>query len=191
MKKHCIVVCLAMASLPLAIGAGVKVKVEHDASFPFRTVRSWSWHPDGSGTFKMALTQDDDVAPVKARFAPILEQAIADELAKRGLQQATSDPPDVYVTYYALISAGTQSQSMGQFVPATPEWGLPPFAPATTAFRVIEQGSLVIDLMSPGEKATVWRAVAHAELHRERPDAERNRRLREAVRDMLRKYPPG
>jgi hypothetical protein len=181
---------VALAVWPLALYAGVKVKVAHEPEFAFAAARTWSWHPDGPGVFRMVVTANDDVAPVKARFAPILEQAIPEELGKRGLHPATAAPPDLYVTYYALITAGTQTQTMGQFLPSFAQWGIPMFPPATQSLRVIEQGSLVIDLISPGEKATVWRGAAQAELHQDKPDEERNRRLREAVRELLRKYPP-
>ena len=49
---------------------------------------------------------------------------------------------------------------MGQFVPATVSWGLPLFPQATQSLKILNHGSLVIDLSAKG--AVVWRGVAQA-----------------------------
>jgi hypothetical protein len=79
---------------------------------------------------------------------------------------------------------------MGQFLPSTAEWGLPPLTAPTTSFRVIQQGSLVLDIIDPGAKNVVWRSVAQGEIRADRSPQERNERLREAIGDMFKKFPP-
>jgi hypothetical protein len=44
--------------------------------------------------------------------------------------------------------------------------------------------------MTPDGKKPIWRAIARAELNRERPDAERDKNLRGAVFDLLKEFPP-
>jgi hypothetical protein len=173
--------------LVVAVNAKVKVKTEQDKTFDFRGVRTWAWHPSGSGDLKMALTPDDNPAAIRERFVPLIDDAIAKELARRGLGQAPS--PQVYVNYYVLISTNMSAQTMGQFVPTVPEWGLPPFSGATQSLRVFEQGSLLIDVTSVATRNIVWRGVAQAEIHRERTPAERDARLRDAIVDLLKKLP--
>jgi hypothetical protein len=68
-------------------------------------------------------------------------------------------------------------------------WGLPPFDAVATSLKIYEQGSLVLDVMTPTSKP-MWRGVARAEVHRDRPDAERSKRIREAVFDLVEKFPP-
>ena len=77
---------------------------------------------------------------------------------------------------------------MGQFLPATTAWGLPPFAPATQSLKIMNQGSLVLDLSAKG--AVVWRGVAQAGVEFDANDKKREALLREAVRDLLKRYPP-
>ncbi len=97
--------------------------------------------------------------------------------------------PALNVTYYALVSTGASAQVMGQFVPAVPDWGLPPLTGATQSLRIIEVGSLVLDISSPSEGRVVWRGVAEAEIKHEGNEADRENRLRQAVHDLLRRFP--
>jgi hypothetical protein len=105
------------------------------------------------------------------------------------LSRASGSPPDFSVTYYLLITVGTDAQHMGQFVPAVAQWGLPPFAPQTTALTMYPQGSLVLDIGSPDPSHVVWRAVAQAEIDLERTEAQRAVRIRNVVRDVVAKLP--
>ena len=58
----------------------------------------------------------------------------------------------------------------------------------TQSLTMMNRGSLVIDLSAKG--AVVWRGVAQANV---KFDADQNKRetlIREAVRDLLKRYPP-
>ena len=80
------------------------------------------------------------------------------------------------------------AQTMGQFLPATTAWGLPPFEQATQSLKMMNQGSLVLDLSA--KDVVVWRGVAQAKIKIDADDKKREALLREAVRDLLRRYPP-
>ncbi len=167
--------------------ARVEVRVEHDKAFDFTTVRTWAWHPEAPGDVKMVRTPDDEPEVMKRRFEPTILDAVATELAARGLQQATS-APDVTVKYFVLLTTNISRQTMGQFLPSTTAWALPPFAPATQSMKVMNQGSLVLDVNAQG--TVVWRGVAEAEIKTDTDDKKRQALLREAVHDLLRRYPP-
>jgi hypothetical protein len=169
--------------------AKIKIRADYDKAFDFAAFKSWGWHPDGAGEVKMAVTPDDNPEDIRARFEPVIKDAVAQTLAGRGLTPATGQA-DCQLLYYLLISTNMNSQQMGQFLPSTVQWGLPLFAPQTTALKVIEQGSLVVDVIAPGLKTTVWRGVAQAEIDRQRTDAERAERIRSVVRDMFKNFPP-
>jgi hypothetical protein len=79
---------------------------------------------------------------------------------------------------------------MGQFLPATTAWGLPPFATSTQSLRVMVQGSLVLDVIDPKVANVVWRSVAQGEIKLDRSDSERQGRIRSLLEEMLRKFPP-
>ena len=88
---------------------------------------------------------------------------------------------------YLLLTNTMSSQELGQFLPATTQWGVPPFAPATQSLEVMNQGSLVLDVSANGR--VVWRGVAKAKIKMDIDEKRRQELIREAVRDLLRRYP--
>jgi len=169
--------------------AAVKVRIQFTKSFDFAKAGTWSWHDGAPGEVKMARTADDDPEIVRQRAEPVIMEAVAAALPKRGLSAAAAGAPgDLQVKYYVLITIGTDAQQLGQFLPAVTAWGLPPFAGATQSYKVIEQGSLVIDL-SAG-KEVVWRGIGQAELKPGQTAEKRAALVREAVHEILKHYPP-
>lgn len=180
---------LAAMAMMLAVGvvSAVDVKVEFDKKFDFKGVRTWSWDAQGPGHIKMARTPEDDPDAMRKRVEPIVVEAVTSEMGRRGLQSSAS-APDVRVTYYLLLTTTASAQTMGQFLPATTGWGLPPFAPATQSLEIMNQGSLVIDMSAGGE--VIWRGLAQAKIKTDSDNKRREELLREAVRDLLRRFPP-
>jgi hypothetical protein len=174
--------CLAVERV-----AAVDVKVEFDRMFDFSRVRTWAWNENGAGQVMMARTREDDPEAVKKRAEPIILDAVNMEMPRRGLKPATG-MPDVTLIYYLLLTVGQSSQSLGQFLPSTAQWGLPPFAPSTTSLSVIQQGSLVLDVSANGK--VIWRGIGEAEIKPDMTEEKRTALLREGVRDLLRRFPP-
>jgi hypothetical protein len=168
--------------------AAIKVKTDHDQAFDFKKPRTWAWDDTGAGRVIMARTADDHPEEVKERAEPVIMNAVTTELGRRKLQPVGTGAPDLEVTYYLLITVGSSAQYIGQFVPSVPEWGLPPFSGATQALRVIEQGSLVLDIMA--NDRMVWRGVAQAEIKAGLTVEKRHQLIRDAVREVLGHYPP-
>jgi hypothetical protein len=138
----------------------------------------------------MLQNTDDNPEQIRQNLEPIILPAVDQELAKRGFTKASSGQPDLFVDYYLLIGPGVTSQYQGQFVGAIPEWGLPDFAMSTSSFKAYEQGSLIIDVISAKDQQIVWRAVAAAEIDRNRTPAQRSKIITDAVGEMLKKFPP-
>lgn len=190
MKQLLAILCFA-ALVAATLSARIKVQSDFDPNADFSTLKTWAWPPDGVGQMKMALTKDDDPEVPRKRFEPVIVAAVEEAMAKKGFPKAAAgQPADFLVAYFGLISMNTSSQVMGQFIPGTMEWGIPPFEGRTQSLKIYEQGTLVLDVMTPDGKKPIWRAIARAELHRERPDAERNKNLREAVFDLVKEFPP-
>ena len=167
--------------------ARVDVKIDFDKNFDFTAVRSWSFDPAGNGEVKMARTKDDDPDAVKAIADPIIVNQVGVEMGRLKLQPAASNP-DVIVRYFLLLSTNQTAQTMGQFLPGTVAWGLPPFQQTTQSLKIMNQGSLVLDLAGRGN--VVWRGVAQAKLKFDTDPKKREAILREAVSDLLKKFPP-
>jgi hypothetical protein len=113
-------------------------------------------------------------------------------MTKKGLTVAASGTPDVQLHYYVLVTIASNGQFMGQFLPAVPYWGLPPFAPATTSLDVATQGSLVLDALLPGEKdrrRVVWRGMAQSTVEDGDADSVREARLKQASAELIKRFP--
>jgi hypothetical protein len=171
----------------LAGMAAVKVRVDFDKTFGFRQARTWGWDPNGAGNVVVARTAQDDPEAIKQRVEPLIVDAVGMEMARRGLEAAAATP-DLTLTYYLLLTIGSSSQALGQFLPSVTQWGLPPFSSSTTSFEVIERGSLVFDMSAKGQ--IVWRGIAEAQIKTDSDPQQREKLLRDAVKEILKRFPP-
>ena len=168
----------------------VDVRTAHDKTFDFTAPKTWGWNQAGAGEVKMARTKDDDAEGMKKRVEPLIRQAMAAEMTKRGLKEVTENP-DLTVTYYLLLTVNVETQQFGQFVPSAVIWDLPVFPPATQSFKVLNRGSLVLDMAARNARdGIVWRGVAEAQVEPDASSQKRESKLKDAVRDLIRKYPP-
>jgi hypothetical protein len=179
-----LVIVIVLAWAAPAVFA-VDVKIDHDKAFDFKGVQTWTWSAM-PGDVKMARTQQDDPEAMRKLAEPLIMSAVESEMMKRGLKQ-TPDAP-LRVTYYLLLSISQSAQTVGQFLPAVTQWGVPPYAPATQSLELMNYGSLVLDMTA--KDVIVWRGVANAKIKFEADDSKREELIREAVRDLLRKFPP-
>jgi hypothetical protein len=175
-----------VAAAGMLAEARVDVRVAFDKTFDFKSVRTWGWHTEKKGEVMMARTVKDDPDALRKRAEPLIIDAVNTEMAKLKIQPSTTDP-QVTLTYFLLLTTNTSAQTVGQFLPATLEWGLPPFDAATQSLKLMNRGSLVFDLNAKGK--IVWRGVADAKVDVYASDQDREKTLREAVRDLLKKYP--
>ena len=166
--------------------AAIKVHVDLDKAFDFRQVHTWAWAVPTAGHVMAARTPTDDPEAIQRLAEPVVMEAVIAEMPGRGLKH-TIDAPDVTLKYYLLLTIGTSAQTIGQFLPAVSQWGIPPFTASTQSLKVIQQGSLAIDVFAKGE--VVWRGVAAAEIKPGLTTDKRAALVREAVREVLRRYP--
>jgi hypothetical protein len=183
--------CVAMV-LVVGLEAKIKVRAEPDPDFDFATVKTWAWDAD-AGDVMMARTQSDDPAALKARVDPMVRRYVESEMTKKGLKVAPAGTtPNVFLHYYVLVTISATGQYAGQFLPAVPYWGLPPFNPGTTALDVATKGSLILDALLPGaagERKVVWRGLAESTVADDDPQPKREARMREAVAELVKRFP--
>ena len=183
-------IVFVLATITAAVGAaGVDIKVEFDKTFNFAALKTYGWQPGGAGEVKLLEQLGEDPAVILQRFDPVLKPAIEAEMAKRGLVPVTTAKPDLYIHYYLLIGPNSESQFRGQFVGAVPPWGLPDYAMTTSALKIYEQGTVVLDLIDTAHIDIVWRGIARAEIQRQRTPQERDKRIRDVVVDLMKKFP--
>jgi len=190
MKQVLVVMLLCVSAAAVASAAKIKVKAEGDPQFDFSMLRTFAWDDD-AGEVIIARRPDDNPAEVKSRIDPLIRKHVAAAMVKKGLS-AAGQTPDVHLHYYVLVSLNATDQTMGQFLPAVPYWGLPAFAPATQALTVVTRGSLVLDALLPGtvgERRVIWRGVAQSTVQDTDSDAVRDERIRDAAAELIKRFP--
>ena len=168
------------------VAAAVKVRVDVDKAFDFTQARTWSWAPAPAGHVIVARTPTDDPDAIQRLAEPVVLDAVAAEIPGRGLKQSAENP-DLTLKYYLLLTVGSSAQTVGQFLPPVAQWGVPYFQPSTQSLKVIQQGSLALDFSAKGE--IVWRGVGAAEINPGHPQERKEALIREAVREILKRYP--
>jgi hypothetical protein len=194
--RHPLVALVAAVTLAMVAGvdaAKIKVKAEPDPNFDFAMVKTYAWDAE-AGRVVMARTPSDDPAPLKARVEPLIRQFVEQEMTKKGKTVAAAGTtPDVLFHYYVLVTIDTNSQYIGQFLPSTPYWGLPPFDAGTSSLEVVTKGSLVLDALLPGaaadQRPVVWRGVAQTTVEDTDKAAVREARMREAIQELIKRFP--
>ena len=176
---------LAMLSLSPHLWARADVKTAFDKAYDFSSIETWGWS-NGWGQIKMARTQSDDPEFMRALIEPIILDGVEKELDKK-LRKVTT-APDVTFRYYMLLTTSQTSQTVGQFIPGTVNWGLPLFPPATQSLKILNAGTLVLDVAA--KDTVIWRGAAQAEVKPDSTQEKRESVLREAIRDMLKNFPP-
>jgi hypothetical protein len=183
---------VAIAAVLFSIGlsaAKIKVSVQAAPKFDGAGLNTWAWAADGPGQVIMARSSQDDPKPIEKTFGPTIADAIAKELGTRGLTAADVGTADLHAHYYLLVAVGFNTQQFGQFLPAVPDWGIPPFAGGNQAYEIISTGSVVLDLISTSAKRIIWRGIAQAEIDSEKTDEQRHARIREGIHELVMKYP--
>ena len=170
--------------------ADTDITIEYDKSFSFAGLGTWAWHPQGAGDVRLALTADDDPKRVAARIEPVILPATERQLASRKFTKAAADGAHLWLHYYALLTLKDFAQVHGQFLPAVPEWGIPPFAASTSAIGVYPVGTIVMDITVPGRDTIVWRGAARREVNFESSDQKRREVIEKAIRDLFKDFPP-
>jgi hypothetical protein len=181
---------LLVTALAVVVHAGMKVKVEFDKEYDFSKVRTFGWHPDGAGEVKILERTGDDPEAIRTKWEPTIKDAAEQMLAKVGLAPAASGTPDLMLHYYFLAGLSSESQYRGQFIGAIPPWGVPDFEMTTSSLKIFEEGTLILDIIDGPKRQICWRGIARAEINRQNSAAKRDQRLREAVGELLKKFPP-
>jgi uncharacterized protein DUF4136 len=186
-------ILLAMATLSASrdrlAAAGTDITIDYDKTFSFAGLSTWAWHPQGAGDVRLALTAEDDPKRVAARLEPVLLPATERQLASRKFTKAAADGANLWLHYYALLTLKDFAQVHGQFLPAVPVWGIPPFAASTSAVGVYPVGTIIMDITVPG-RDIVWRGAARREVNFESSDQKRREVIEKAIRDLFKDFPP-
>jgi len=158
-----------------------------DKNANFGLVKSYTWLPSPPITTDIAPGIVRDPKVVQAELEPIIVGAVDAEFAKRGIRKA-AEGGDVQVVYYLSHGSTINAATMGSYYQYAADFYVGNiYGGQTTSIKVIEEGSLVVDIVD--DKRAIWRGHASAQINRENDDAKRRKRIQEAVKKLFDRYP--
>ncbi len=169
--------------------SSMTIRSSHDPFARFPETGSFGW---------VAGPQNlpDDPRVDRASLDARIRKAVQSQLATKGYKLASDNNPDFLVAYHVAIEGELTAATVNQNYHS---WGYGPdgqwsFGPhrqlPQSSGPGFAQGSLVLDLVDPGATRILWRASAQARIVVSASEQEKDRRVNEAVRRMLERFPP-
>lgn len=175
------------AGVVVLLAAKIDIEVHRAANANFAAIKTYTWLPSPPPTTQIAPGVVRDPMVVQRELEPIIVSAVDAEFARRGLRKVAENG-DVQVVYYLSHGTDMVASTMGSYYQYATDFyvgGI--YGGQTTFTKVIEQGSLVLDIVD--DRRAIWRAQASAKINRENDDAKRKKLIEEAVKKMFAKYP--
>lgn len=182
---------LVGALLLLAVGCSssrIEVRSGHDPDFKFSRLKTYGW---------LAPTKSGDERLNDKRLEKNVRAAVSRELEAKGFRFAEKEA-DFYVGYHAIVRRQRSVQSVDQVYGYGSHeiWTgdyTPRMDPATQPEvyeHIYHVGTLILDIADGKAKDLIWRASARAIVEPTAPAEKARRITSEAVRKMLREFPP-
>jgi hypothetical protein len=153
------------------------VESDYDVSTDFSKYKSWNWLPG-------AKPSEKDIDSLSEKR---LRSAIENELPRRGLTKV-EDGADLSVTFQ--ISVQHKIETSNASVGVGYGWGPAHIGVSKSPTRSYDEGTLVLDLVDLKTKTLIWRGTAKGTVDKDYSPEEREGRIKNAVAELLRDYPP-
>jgi hypothetical protein len=171
-------------------GGSVTVTTEHDPTADFAALRTYRWLPTPPYLTAPSDEARDPRLGHEALDEPIraaVDRALAEKRFKRA---ASTKSPDFHVLYYAAFSTGMNANVLGAHYGYRTGWGSSGLsATPTTPPRVIDEGTLVIDILRSDRAVAIWRGTATGTVDGTRTDEECRHTIDTAVKEMFAAFP--
>ena len=153
--------------------SGVDVSHDYDRNYNFVALKTWSWSPkefqtDGGG----------QISKVSSLTHERIRNSVDHELTLKKYERIDSQASDFWVRHYAAI---------GQRIESDPGYDDGWYG---QDLRVYDEGTIIVDVISPKDKRLVWRGTARGAVDPGLTPEEREKRIQEVVHDILADFPP-
>jgi hypothetical protein len=145
------------------------VKHDYDLEADFSNLKTYDWMPDPGVV--MGLVQE--AIEGNTLLDKRIKSAVNDQLAAKGYQQKTDDP-DFLVVYYVSVREKLK------------DWG----NEYDGRVRMLQEGTLILDVVDPEKDEVIWRGVASRTLEKNPTPEKREENINNAVKKLLDKFPP-
>jgi hypothetical protein len=162
-----------------ACGPMIDVRSDYDPSADFAHLRTYGWLQQPSSAPRDPRIHND-------LLDSRVHSAVNDELHAKGYTEATENP-DFRVAYHVVLREKVAATAF----PTSYGYGLGRW-PAESDVRVAtyEEGTLLLDVVDGNTNELIWRGAASTRIDPDRTPQERTALIRQAVQEMLEKFPP-
>jgi hypothetical protein len=175
---------LAVASTVASLAcSGIRVTTDYDPSADFSNVRSYAWFDQQSGV-------QGDRADVTSLLDRRIRSAVDAELQRKGIQLVDNSQARALVSYHLGVETKLDVDTVNTGY-GYGRYGRYGGIDTTTTVREYQEGTLLIDVIDPSSKQLIWRGTGQATIRRSSTPEEREKRINEAVKQILEKFPPG
>lgn len=188
MNKYAFLCGFLFLGTVLAGCATTSASADYNRSTDFSALKTYGWSGD-------QLSGDLRFDAPDLREA--IRQSIETELQVKGLQKVTAGNPDVLLKYYITVEqkkevAGGVNppafSSRGAYAGAA---GPNSFASREAMTFHYEEGTVVLDMVTPGTGEILWRGTLEGMVDPTATPAKRIERVPGAITKILEKFPPG
>jgi hypothetical protein len=174
---------MAMVFISMVFGcASMDIRSDHDPQANFSNLKTYAWGPETE-------QKSADLLKTIPMLDSNIKQAVEAELTSRGYQKSPENKADFWVISHADVNEKTQTATIPRHQSYKSRTWQGPVMDDTHVYEY-EEGTLILEVVTPGSGQVIWRGIAQAVVEPGRTPAEREARIREAVRQMLAHFPP-
>ena len=159
---------------------GLSVDRDYDPDTDFTTFSTYAWSTESGDLSGSRIA--DEFTDVRIR------RAIDAELARAGLERRETGDSALTVGYIARVSRQVERPTGDPRAADVDRVG--GVYDSSPSDRWFEEGSLEIGLVDVRRQRVVWKGIGTAELAPAPDPAERERRIEQVVREILKDFPP-
>lgn len=164
--------------------SGPRIQYDYDSHADFRAYRTYGWQPGPGGGRNKGGGFANDIMDQRVR------RATEAALEAKGYQPGPAGGADFLVAYHPLQrTKRTGPPRVGVGMGILPGVGVGVGVPVGSG-HVEEEGSIVLEIRDARTGAQVWKATAPGVLHPGDSPKEADDAVNDAVRSMLKRFPP-
>ncbi len=170
------------ALLAVAGCSGLSVSTDHDPDADFARLKTYDWHPG---------SRPKEADAIATLTSARVERAVDDALKAKGYTRAPAGAADFHVAAQTAVGRRIEAVPSASVGVGYGGYGWRRgVAVGSSDVRVYDEGTLVLDVIDPRTKSLIWRGTAKAVVDPDRSPEEREARIREAVEELLGRFPP-
>ncbi len=187
MKLLIPILCFVFAA---ASCSSITIHQRHDVTEDFTLLRNYAWMPKANPSGDLPF---DDSA-VDSRVKRLVEQ----ELHFKGFRKTPEEEADFLVGYQVALDEQLSANVVAEHYDFNEEVTDPAVMGAIGGdpgesqgyIRTYAQGTLVLNVAEAKSKELIWWSAAQAEIHNTDSIESRRKRINQAVKKMLKDFPP-